>query len=236
VISIELITTIDHLNRILPDGGPVYTETDPGRFIVEPWNAFSSLFIVIPAIIWMIKIRKETSKYIFMLVCIPLMFLGGLGSTIFHAFRASEFFLVMDVLPSAMLSLTLSLYFWIKVLKKWWLAAIIIILTLASRMILWDTLPMTTAINVSYAITGIVTALPMVITLFKTSFHNWKYVGLTILFFILALIFREQDTYPLRFLPMGTHFLWHIFTGFGAYTILAYLYGFRNRELKTFSK
>jgi len=236
MILVYINTIADLLTGTLPDGGPVYTETDTSRFIVEPWNAFSSLFIMVPAIIWLIKIRREQTKYQFIFMCIPLMILGGLGSTIFHAFRASEFFLVMDVLPSALLSVVLSLYFWIKVLRKWWLAVIIIVLSLASRMLLWDTLPMTSAINFSYAITGVVTALPMLIILFRTSFRNWEYVGFTIAFFILALVLREQDPYPYRLLPMGTHFLWHIFTGFGAYTILAYLYGFRNRELQSIKK
>lgn len=219
------------LNRQLADGGPVYTETDMNRFIVEPWNAISSLCIVIPAIIWLVYIRKNPADHKFMLFCIPLMIIGGLGSTFFHAFRSSGFFLVMDVLPSAILSLAISIFFWFKVLKKWWYVIGIVILFLLPRWILWGRLPVTTAINVSYAITGVVAALPMVIILFRTSFYHWIYVALTIAFFILALIFREQDPYPNTFLPQGTHFLWHIFTGFGAFTVLAYLYGFRKREL-----
>jgi len=226
-----IIPSIDRLNQIPGDGGPVYTETDPERFIVEPWNAVSSLFIIIPAIIWLNRISKETKSYRFLLFCIPMMILGGLGSTLFHAFRVSSFFLVMDVLPPAVLSLSLSFFFWLKVMKKWWGALLVILLSQAPRALLWSSVPMATAINISYMITGIAAALPWLIILYRTSFHQWNYVVLTLVFFILALVFREADPYPVAFLSMGTHFLWHIFTGFGAYTLLSYLYGIRNREL-----
>jgi hypothetical protein len=43
----------------MPDGGPVYTETHPGQFIVEPWNAFTALLMLIPAIYWFYRIREK---------------------------------------------------------------------------------------------------------------------------------------------------------------------------------
>lgn len=228
----HLIFASELLNQTLPDGGPVYTETDLSRFIVEPWNAVSSLFIVVPAVIWLVRLRKKLARFRFMMFCIPLMILGGMGSTFFHAFRASGIFLVMDVLPSAMLSLSLSIYFWLKVLRKWWYVIGIVVLFFVPRWLLWGNLPRATAINVSYGITGTVAALPIIIILFRNSFDQWVVATLTLMFFILALVFREQDPYPNPLFPQGTHFLWHVFSGFGAFTILAYIYRFRNRELK----
>jgi hypothetical protein len=87
------------------------------------------------------------------------------------------------------------------------------------------------AINVSYIMTGIITGLPLLILLFKTNFFKVQYVIYTILLFIAAILFRELDAYEIRLLPMGTHFLWHAFSGVGAWYILAYLYHFRNLEL-----
>ena len=110
----------DWYNHSLSDGGPIYTETNPDHWIVEPWNAISSLMIVIPAIIWLFKIRGQFKDYRFLIFAIPLMVLGGTGSTLFHAFRVSQFFLFMDVLPTAILTLSLSIYFWVKVFKRWW--------------------------------------------------------------------------------------------------------------------
>lgn len=224
-------TAQDWYNHSLSDGGPIYTETNPDRWIVEPWNAISSLMIVIPALIWLYRIRGQFKEYKFLLFLIPLMVLGGTGSTLFHAFRASRFFLVMDVLPTAILTLSLSIYFWVKVLNRWWYVLFIILISFVFRFLLFGKLPQHTAINVSYAFTGIITGLPLLLILFRTKFFKLNYVILTITFFILALVFRELDAWPIDFLHMGTHFLWHAFTGVGAYYILVYLYAFRKQEL-----
>lgn len=225
-------TAQDWYNHSLSDGGPIYTETNPDHFIVEPWNAISSLMIVVPAIIWIFRIRGQFKNYKFLVYIIPLMVLGGTGSTLFHAFRASRVFLFMDVLPTAILTLSLSIYFWIKVFKKWWYVFFVIVFSFAVRFLIFGKVPSHTAINISYAITGIITGLPLLLILFKTRFYKLNYVILTIVFFILALIFRELDTYNINFLPMGTHFLWHAFSGIGAYYVLAYLYYFRKQELE----
>ncbi|MBN2174176.1 MAG: hypothetical protein JW731_08595 [Bacteroidales bacterium] len=214
------------------DGGPVYTETNPDQFIVEPWNAASSLLIVLPAIYWFFIIRKDWQNYKFMLYAIPLMILGGTGSTLFHAFRVSRFFLFMDFVPTAILTLSFSIYFWIKILKRWWYVFFVILPTFALRFLMFGKLPPHTAINVSYVITGVITGLPLVILLFRSNFFKVQYVIYTIFLFTAAIIFRELDAYEISFLPMGTHFLWHAFSGAGAWFILAYLYVFRNGELR----
>lgn len=226
-------TAQDWYNHTLGDGGPIYTETNPDYVIVEPWNAISSLMIVIPAVIWLFKIRSQFKDYRFLVYAIPFMVLGGTGSTLFHAFRVSRFFLFMDVLPTAILTLSLSIYFWIKVFNKWWYVFFVVIASFATRFVLFGNVSQHLAINISYAITGVITGLPLLIILFKTNYYKLNYVIITIIFFILALLFRELDTYSIAFLPMGTHFLWHTFTGIGAYYILAYLYYFRKQELES---
>ena len=95
-------------------------ETDPARFIVEPWNAVSSLLMLIPALYWIYRIRNNPGNVRLLWLVIFLVAVGGIGSALFHGFRASLFFLLMDVLPSAILTLTLCVYFWIRVLRKWW--------------------------------------------------------------------------------------------------------------------
>lgn len=222
----------DWYNHSLSDGGPIYTETNLDYLIVEPWNAFSSLMIVIPAIIWLFRIRGQFKDYKFLVYIIPLMVLGGTGSTLFHAFRVSRIFLFMDVLPTAILTLSLSIYFWVKVFKKWWYVFFVIFVSFAFRFLLFGRIPQHSAINISYAMTGIITGLPLLLILVKTKYYKLNYVILTITFFILALVFRELDAYAINFLPMGTHFLWHAFTGIGAYYILAYLYHFRKQEVE----
>ena len=220
----------DWFDQTLQDGGPLYFETNPDHFIAEPWNAVSSLFIVIPAIIWVIRIKGNYKKYAFMVYCIILMIMGGSGSTIFHAFRASKIFLIMDVLPTAILSLSLGIYFWLKLVKNWWYVILLLLIFIVPRFLFFMNLPQHTAINLSYAFSGIFIGLPLVIILIKTTGHKISLVVTAIMLFILALVFRETDTFPMAFFPMGTHFLWHVFSGLGAYFILAYLHWFRIRE------
>ncbi len=77
-------------NLEMTDGGPYYTETNPANFIVEPWNAISSLLYLLPAIYWATKIRKHIRENSFVAFCVPLLILGGLGSTFFHASECVE--------------------------------------------------------------------------------------------------------------------------------------------------
>ena len=222
----------DWFNQRLGDGGPVYTETNPDHFIVEPWNAISSLLIVIPALFWLLTIRKEPGNFKFLFYCIPLMILGGLGSTLFHAFRNSRVFLLLDILPTAILTLSLMIYFWLKVFKRWWYVFFVITASIVIRYLFFVRLPDFMAINISYIMTGILIGLPLLIVQVKTKFYKIGEVIAAILLFIIAILFRSMDSQQINFLPMGTHFLWHALTGFGAYFILSYLYSFRKFEIK----
>lgn len=221
----------DWYNQRLPDGGPLYTETNLDHFFVEPWNALSSLLIVIPALYWLYKVRNEFRNYKFLVYCIPLIILGGTGSTLFHAFRASKIFLIMDVLPTAILTLSFMIYFWLKVFKRWWYIFLIIAASVGIRFLFFDRLPEFMAINISYTITGVLVGLPLIIIQKRTKYYRLSDVLLTIIFFILAIVFRELDSREIFFFPIGTHFLWHAFSGVGAYFILSYLYRYRTKEL-----
>lgn len=225
--------TPDWYNQRLHDGGPVYMETDLDQYIVEPWNAISSLLIVLPAVYWLFRIGKDYRNYKFLIYAIPLMVLGGTGSTLFHAFRASRFFLLMDFMPQAILTISLTVYFWIKVFRKWWYIFFIIMLSVGLRYLIFSVFELSPfmSINVSYTITGVLVGLPVLILLKRTRYHRLRDVVLTIVFFITAIVFREMDARDIPFLPMGTHFLWHAFTGLGGFYILSYLYHFRTLQL-----
>lgn len=226
----------DWYNQRLPDGGPVYAETNLDQFIVEPWNAFSSLLIIIPAMYWLYRITGSLSHYRFLLYAIILVVLGGLGSGLFHAFRVSPVFLVMDIAPSALLTLSISIYLWLKIFRKWWYVLFVIIPAFLVRGLFWGNLPQHIAINVSYFTTGVIVALPLLIILIKTNFRYTITVAGAIIPFMLALLFRQLDANNISFLPMGTHFLWHLFSAVGAYFVLKYLYILREINLKATKK
>ncbi len=208
----------------LRDGGPVYAETNLKHMIVEPWNAWSSLLLIVPAVYWAIRLRNRYRDYPFISFCIPLLVLGGLGSTLFHAFRASSWLLYMDVLPTAILTLSLGFYFWKNVTGRWWIGIGVLAFSVLCRVWVHTVFAKHTAINLGYAITGTVIFVPLLWMLFKTHFQKSPAILLAIGFFLLSLFFRETDAWENQVLPMGTHFLWHTFSAAGAFYLAKYLY------------
>ena len=92
-------------------------------------------------------------------------------------------------------------------------------------------LPEHAAINLSYAISGLTILLPIPFLLYRMNYRGAWSIGLTLISFGLALMFREADARAAIYFSIGTHFLWHIFSAIGGYFILQYLYIFRKVEL-----
>lgn len=211
-------------NQRLADGGPRYAEYHPDLVIVEPWNAISSMFMMLPAIIFFFRFKNQLREFGFLSFAIAMIFLGGLGSTMFHAFRMSTVFLMLDVVPSALLTLALAIYFWLKVLPRWWMVFLVFVPVFGLRVLFFRELPQHLSINVSYAISGLLVIVPLVMILYKTNFRHWTWVLWMITSFGIALLFRQLDAHPQPWLPQGTHFLWHLFTSAGSWFVLSYLH------------
>lgn len=208
----------------LPDGGPVYHETDLDHFFVEPWNALSSLTFLIPVIYLLYRLRGRYREYAFLIFwAAPLMAIGGLGSTLYHAFRASRFFLFMDFVPIAILTLSVSIYFLNKILPHWIYIILVIAASFLLRSAAFGLVEGHTAINLSYFITGLMIFLPALIFLFQTRFYEVRFLIFSVVFLIAALFFRYADDWESHIFSAGTHWLWHTFTSAGALTLSYYL-------------
>jgi hemolysin III len=222
------------------DGGPIYQETplELSHWLVEPWNALSSLFIIMPGIYFFFKLRGQYSRHRLLTWCIPLLILGGLGSTFFHAFRTESIFLVMDVAPTALLFLIVSGYFWYRVIGNPWIAAGLIVVLMAIPFSFFFILPRgSLSINLSYAVRGTIFFLPLVLILARTHYKYALMIFSALVFFGLALLFRSVDKDVNTVLPMGSHFLWHVCTGVGGLLVAEYIYrldGLRLDTLRSF--
>lgn len=217
------------------DGGPIYKETlvPEEFFLVEPWNAISSIAIILPAIYWAFRLAKYPYKdFMFMWYCIPLLILGGTGSTLFHGFRNSDWLLYLDVLPTAILTLSIGVLFWMRYFKNWYFTIGLFIASYILRISVYNFLSGHTATNIAYFITGTLIFLPILIYLRKTNWLGLKWIVLSVSFLIISLIFREIDRREIVTIPMGTHFLWHLFSGVGAYYLARFLFKLRLYELK----
>jgi hypothetical protein len=224
----------ERFNMVLDDGGPLYMETTLHQFIVEPWNAISSLLLIVPAIYWWFRLKGQLRKHYFLAFCIPLLILGGLGSALFHGFRASKFLLLMDVFPIWVLTIAVSVYAWYHLLKKWWTAAVMVVPLFYLQFLVFQVFPTHTANNLAYLFRGINIFLPIILLLVKTRFRYVKIILLSLIFLSVALFFREIDARDLHGLPMGTHFLWHAFSAVGAFFMAQYLYALEEEILPRF--
>lgn len=220
------------LDQII-DGGPWYAETHiTDQIIVEPWNAISSLAIAAPAIYFLWKIRKNPMQFKFLLFCIPILFLNGIGSTLFHGLRSSQYLLLMDYLPALVLTLSITVYLWYKVLPSWWLVIFTVGPLFGLRFLAMNYFSGAFGMNLSYIIGGIAFLLPFILILKKHQYQKGLNIFIAISCFILAIYFRGADKEFTNIVSFGTHFLWHIFTGIGAYYLADYLYFLRKTELR----
>ena len=208
------------------DSGPIYAETlhMHGDVIIEPWNAISSIAIALPALYWGWRLRKDLRKYWFIALCMPFLFLNGLGSTLFHATRSSNFLLFMDFLPAAIVTLMVSIFLWAKAVRKWYWVLVAIVISTVLRFGVMSLTDPPLSINLGYAVGGITFLVPLVILLVRMKGKGTGLIVATILSFCFALLFREADAWNPPILPMGTHFLWHIATGVGGFLLGSYLY------------
>jgi hypothetical protein len=227
-----------HLAQLLeiPDHGPVYRETtDLSLLVVEPWNAYSSLTFLIPAVIFLWQLNGQYRQYAFLaFFCCPLLIIGGLGSTLFHAFRSSGWLLAMDAVPIVLLVVGLSIWMWLKVLpQKIWIVPVLVAffgLTWLSGAFLEGQ----DRISAGYFVRGTMLLLPCYLFLLQTGFRQSAVFFTAVLFFALALVFRFADEkIYLSFMPWGTHWLWHVSTAFGAWFLGKYLIGNTRRPSAT---
>lgn len=218
------------LEILIPDGGPIYAETNLENIFVEPWNAISSLVYLIPAIFCFYWIRKRYRFYSFLTLSAILLVMGGIGSTMYHAFRSSPFFLALDVLPIQGLTLLIIIYFWSKLIKSKLMGLFLIALFVGFKVLLHYTTEGSFKTNMAYLINGIMLFLPILIYMFSTRFYKGGYIVASIFFFAISLYCRHADLTSVQYMTMGSHWLWHVFSAVGSGFLGYYLYTVRSAD------
>ncbi len=222
------------LLQFMPDGAPFYAETQASAWIKEPWNAVSSLTFWLPVFYWAGKLRGKYHQHWFLSACLPLLFLGGLGSALFHGFRVSRFLLWLDVLPTLVIFVGLTLYFWQKILPNVWALVGLVGTILVLQGLVMTIFEPAVAVNYSYIIRGTALFLPAALLLKRIAYKGTLLLFLAIGFFILAIVFRSVDKAPfmLQIFSMGSHWLWHLSTVVGAFYLAEFLYRLPSWEAK----
>ena len=210
-----------------PDGGPMYLETNLDRFIAEPFNAVSAALFLLIVVYWLVRLRGQYRTHLFITCCLPLLLVGGIGGTVYHALRAHRVWLVMDWMPITILCIATGIYLWSKVLKRWWWALLIVPAVFVFQMLNFGLLrrqSIQLAILNTYILMGTLILAPAALVLWKTRGRHIGLVMAATVCFGLAVFSRTADAWWPQSLPMGTHFLWHVFGAAAAQFLIEYLY------------
>ncbi|MGV3459205.1 MAG: hypothetical protein ACO1N9_01995 [Flavobacterium sp.] len=208
-----------------PDGGMLYTETDMSRFFPEPLNAITSVFFLLLAVYWTVKLAGKGRTHTFLSVAVALLYIGGIGGTIYHGLRQWRIFIMMDWMPIMLLCVAAGVYF-ISRLVRWYFSLAIVVAYAAfqflARKVFVEGGDIQLFININYAVLASLVLFPVLAFLAKTKYCHGRWVGFALLAFVFALTFRVADRW--EWISFGTHFLWHVFGAVAAYCMFNYIY------------
>src|SRR5262249_38961171 len=217
----------------LPDHGPVYTETlhrwNP--YIVEPCNAITASIFVFIVIYWLVRLRGRYRSYPFMMCGMAILLAGGIGGTIYHAFREWRFFFYLDVVPIVLLSAVAAIYLWIRLRPKWMYVFLAVSGVLILNLAAYFFRPQRhLAIILHYLSLAALVITPLVVVLVRTRYRHANWIKLAVVCFGFAFLFRFLDP-VLSQLPPGTHFLWHLGGAATTYCLMEYFYRIESEPL-----
>ena len=198
------------------DQGPIYLETVMGRFPVEPWSTVSNLLFLAIVVFWAWRVSSDLRRHRFIAAAIPVLTIGWVGGTVYHATRSHDVWLFMDFVPIALLVIAVAVLFWRRQGVSWWLVPVLAFGPFVLVRIGFSILDMPGASGpmLGYSVLALSILLPVMRYLVRQKWANWPLVAGALGAFILAISFRTLDGRVLvETLPIGTHWLWH---GFGA--------------------
>ena len=216
----------------LPDRGPRYQETpaDPygptAPFLAEPYNAATASFFILIAAYWLWRLRGRYRQFPFTTACTPILLAGGIGGTLYHAFRTRTAYFLLDLIPILVLGVVAAIYLCVRLGRwhGWGRVAFglvgLVAFVVGSNLLLLNVVPegnRNLRVNLSYLSQAILIVGPLLFVLVKTRFRDAGLIAAALASFAIAWFCRLVDGLGLVDLPMGTHWLWHTF---GALTTL----------------
>lgn len=217
------------------DTGPIYAETLAGRFPVEPFNTLSNLVFFFILVYWSVKVYKNPKENRFLSLALPVLGVGWIGGTLYHATRSHEIWLLMDWVPILLLCFAAVLYFIFKLIRpaayRLALLAAIIAISVALR---WLPVPNGYVLTIDYVISALTVLIPIFLYLRATKWVHGSWVLAAVLCFGIAIVFRYLDGRQ-EILSFGTHWLWHIFGGISVFFMFKYIYEDKQLSLNKIS-
>lgn len=209
------------------DSGPIYKETLMGRFPVEPWNSVSNIIFLFTLIYWGIKVYQAYKQHLFLAFALPVLCIGFVGGTIYHATRSHEVWLLMDWMPIMILTLAASIYYFVKQKMRWYYVTAIILIPFITMFLIYRvfTVPEIIRGMLGYPFIAFMVLFPIMRYAKLNQWKNihWLFIGIAL--FLLAITCRTIDkNVDFALLPMGTHWLWHTFGGLAVFFVMGYIF------------
>ena len=217
----------------IDDFGPLYTETNIDNLIKEPYNAASNILFLLIVIYWLNKTKFQVKKYPFLVSSQLILLIGFIGGTIYHATRSHDIWLILDFVPIIILALAAAIRFWQLYTGKLYLGILLpLVISIIPRATMFQLeLEKHLRIGIGYLTIALSILIPayLIAVKFKISTKN---LNLAVIFFLIALTCRTLDLSIADYLPMGSHFLWHIFGAFSVFFLFNFLYQLNRESLE----
>lgn len=207
----------------LADGGPIYRETDLSHFVAEPFNGISALLFFFIAAYWLFKIGRNFRSHLFLSFLLVILAVGGVGGTLFHAFRAKHIFFLMDVVPIMVAGTLTGLYVWTQVFRRPVYALVALPPFVLFQRWFAAEVSRQWAITVSYLCLALLILVPLFLLVRKEGYRGLRLLSISVGCFLVAVFFRYVDRFPLSWIPQGTHWLWHTFSAIAVFFLAKYL-------------
>lgn len=215
------------------DQGPIYLETVMGRFPVEPWNTASNLLFLALIIYWLVRVTGDVRAHRFIAYSLPVLMVGWVGGTVYHATRSANIWLFMDFVPIALMVMAVAIFFWRRQGVRWWWVPLLVFgpfIIVMTGLSLLD-MPGSARPIAGYPVLAISILLPVVRYLGQNRWADWPLIAATLALFVVAVSFRTIDGRLLvETLPMGTHWLWHSFGAAAVQLLILYIWRSDLRE------
>ena len=205
--------------------GIEYCEKAAFSGFFEPLNFLSNFFIIIAGIFILLYMRKHKINDWVSRVFVVLVFLIGIGSMSWHFYQIG-ITLFLDIFPIFILVFMTIFIALNQITNNKIVSSLVLIITFALVGIFGRLFMVLFGVSQSNGppFLGIIPALLfLLIFIYVKSREKFKRAIFVVLFFGIAIFFRQIDLIVCNYIPFGTHLLWHFFNSFALYFMFLWI-------------
>jgi hypothetical protein len=190
----------------------LYCERTDASFWSEPVNALTNLLFIAAGIYGLSRVRANSTGGFAAALCWGVIVVG-IGSLLFHT-TAIELTKWADIIPIAVLTLALTLFFLHRLAGLGWSKTIVFLISYfvvtgaLTYLLIPQSLWVATNGSIGYLPAGGAFVFCGIVILISRSAGGWYSLACAAIF-VFAVYFRTIDPTICASFPLGTHFLWH---------------------------